>query len=181
MRHKESSIFPRGAMRRGKSGQMTERCWRLRGELRGEQDHASTLEMSHHLPSPSLKQKSKTFFCEFLYKPVKGPSLFTPAFFFSGCCEAKLGLCVQIQKMNYVNVSSRNLQSHKGASWALRSIVRLCLGKRQHQITLGSHVPHVCKYVGETSVGKGVEWKIMLLVSTLVMVEVTTTTKSIKT
>lgn len=88
---------------------------------------------------------------------------------------------MQIQKMNYVNVSSRNLQSHKGASWALRSIVRLCLGKKQHQIMSGSHVPHVCKYVGETSVGKGVEWKIMLLVSTLVMVEVTTTKKSIKT
>lgn len=80
---------------------------------------------------------------------------------------------MQIQKMNYVNVSSRNLQSHKGASWALRSIVRLCLGKRQHQIMSGSHVPHVCKYVGETSVGKGLEWKIMLSVSTLVMVEVT--------
>lgn len=49
----------------GERGQMTERCWRLRGELRGEQDHASTLEISHHLPSPSLKQKSKTFFVSF--------------------------------------------------------------------------------------------------------------------
>lgn len=92
MRHKESSIFPRGAMRRRERRQMTERCWRLRGELRGEQDHASTLEISHHLPSPSLKQKSKTFFCEFLYKPVKGPSLFTPAFFFFRMPWSKIGI-----------------------------------------------------------------------------------------
>lgn len=180
MRHKESSIFPRGAMRRGKAGR-----WQSDAGGCGENYEGSKI-----MPRPwklviiisrRPSSKSPKRFLWVFVQTGKGAKSIHTCFFFSGCCEAKLGLCVQIQKMNYVNVSSRNLQSHKGASWALRSIVRLCLGKRQHQIMSGSHVPHVCKYVGETSVGKGVEWKIMLLVSTLVMVEVTTTKKSIKT
>lgn len=48
----------------------------------------------------------------------------------------------------------------------------MSLGEKQHQVAAGLHTPYVYKYVGETTLGKGLGQKMMSTTAAQVMVEV---------